>query len=114
MNAYDDGQAVVLLIVNEKGIDDRELARIVAQLQSHPEATVILVKVKDVADYSRITEGVDLSRTPAMVVIRPKKLADGPMPTAVISYGFRGGTSAEQALDDALYKGPSDLPYYPR
>ena len=36
------------------------------------------------------------------------------MPTAVVSYGFRGARSVEQALDDALYKGPTDLPYYPK
>ncbi len=114
VDAYDDDKAVVLLVVNRNGIDDRELERMVDQIKSHPGATVFVVDVKNIADYSRITEGVDLDRTPAMVVIRPKRLDDAPMPTAVISYGFRGGASVEQALVDALYKGPSDLPYYPK
>ena len=35
------------------------------------------------------------------------------MPAATVSYGFRGPASVEQALEDALYKGPKDIPYYP-
>ncbi len=111
--AYDSGDAVVLLVVNEDSIDDRQLKRIVEGLSSTPDSTLFVTDVKDVADYSRITEGVDLDRTPALVVIRPKKLNDAPLPTAVVSYGFRGSASAKQALENALYKGPSDLPYYP-
>jgi len=114
VDAYDADKAVVLLIVNKDGIDDRELEGMVDQLKSHPDAAVFVANVNDVSRYSRITEGVDLDRTPAMVVIRPKHLDDSPMPTAVISYGFRGSASVEQALDDALYKGPADLPYYPK
>ncbi len=114
VNAYDDGKAVALMIFNDDGIDDRELKAIVEQVRSREGVAVFATEVKDVADYSRITEGVDLDRTPALVVVRPKKLTDGPMPTAVVSYGFRGARSVEQALDDALYKGPTDLPYYPK
>ncbi len=47
-----------------------------------------------------------MNRTPALVVVRPKSLTDGPMPTAIVSYGFRGPGSVEQALEDALYDGP--------
>lgn len=114
VNAYGDGKAVALMIFNDDGIDDRELKAIVGQARSHEGVAVFVTEVKDVADYSRITGGVDLDRTPALVVVRPKKLTDGPMPTAVVSYGFRGARSVEQALDDALYKGPTDLPYYPK
>ena len=113
VNAYDAGKAVVLLIVNDKGIDDRDIEDSVKKLESNPDAAVFVTKVANVSDYSRITGGVDLDRTPAMVVIRPKKLDDSPTPTAVVSYGFRGDASVEQALENALYKGPSDLPYYP-
>jgi hypothetical protein len=111
--AYDAGDAVVLLVVNNNGIDDRRVKTMVEALEGHPEAAVFVTEVHDVADYSRITEGVNLNRTPALVVVRPKSLTDGPMPTAVVSYGFRGAASVEQALEDALYKGPDDLPYYP-
>ena len=102
------------MIFNDDGIDDRELKAIVEQVRSREGVAVFATEVKGVADYSRITGGVDLDRTPALVVIRPEKLNDGPMPTAVVSYGFRGARSVEQALDDALYKGPTDLPYYPK
>ena len=69
--------------------------------------------VKNVADYSRITEGVKVNRTPVLIVIQPKRLAAGPMPAATASYGFRGPDSIRQAFADAVYDGPSDLPYYP-
>ena len=112
--AYDAGDAVVVLIVNERGIDDRRLKTLVQTLRSNPGAAVFVVDVRDVADYSRITEGVDLDRTPALLVVRPKALTEGSMPSAVVSYGFRGEASVQQALEDALYKGPEDLPYYPK
>jgi nucleoid-associated protein YgaU len=112
--AYDAGDAVVVLVVNERGIDDRRLKTMVQALKSNPGAAVFVVDVRDVADYSRITEGVDLDRTPALVVLRPKALTEGSMPSAVVSYGFRGEASVQQALEDALYKGPEDLPYYPK
>ncbi len=114
VNAYDDGKAVALLIFDKDGVDDRELKAVLEQVRSHEDVAVFVTEVSDVADYSRITGGVDLDRTPALVVIRPKKLTEGDTPTAVVSYGFRGARSVEQALDDALYKGPSDLPYYPK
>ena len=103
-----------MLVVNERGIDDRRLKTMVQTLKSNPGAAVFVVDVRDVADYSRITEGVDLDRTPALVVLRPKALTEGSMPSAVVSYGFRGEASVQQALEDALYKGPEDLPYYPK
>ena len=112
--AYDAGDAVVVLVVNERGIDDRRLKTMVQTLKSNPGAAVFVVDVRDVADYSRITEGVDLDRTPALLVVRPKALTEGSMPSAVVSYGFRGEASVQQALEDALYKGPEDLPYYPK
>ena len=112
--AYDAGDAVVVLVVNERGIDDRRLKTIVQTLKSNPGAAVFVVDVRDVADYSRITQGVDLDRTPALVVLRPKALTEGSMPSAIVSYGFRGEASVQQALEDALYKGPEDLPYYPK
>jgi hypothetical protein len=112
-DAYDEGKAVVLLVVDEHGIDDQELEVMVDALRSRPDAAVFVTKVDGASRYSRITEGVDVDRTPALVVVRPKSLTEGPMPTAVVSYGFRGAGSVRQALKDALYKGPQDLPYYP-
>ena len=66
-----------------------------------------------IARYSRITQGVNVDRVPALIVLRPRHLTQG-TPTATLSYGFRGPESVDQAIRDALYKGPSNLPYYPK
>ncbi len=66
-----------------------------------------------ISRYAKITEGVDVTQVPALVVVRPRQLANG-TPTATVSYGFRGPDSVEQAVRDGLYRGPSNLPYYPR
>lgn len=113
VNAYEKGQVVALLIVDDKGVDDQKLKAIVTSLNKRPDTTLFVVKSKDIADYSRIAQGVDLQQTPALVVLRPKKLTKGPTPTATIEYGFRGPSSVMQMVEDALYKGPTNLPYYP-
>ena len=110
-DAYEQGKVVVLLIVDDDGIDDRKVRVMVEALRARPDAAVFVTD--DAARYSRITEGVDVDRTPALVIVRPKSLTDGPIPTAVVSYGFRGDHSVEQAYTDALYKGPANLPYHP-
>jgi len=113
VNAYDKNQVVALLIVDNDGVDDQKLEAIVTSLKKRPDTTLFVVKSKDIGDYSRIAQGVDLQQTPALVVLRPKKLTKGPTPTATIEYGFRGSASVLQMVEDALYKGPTDLPYYP-
>ena len=113
VDAYDDGKAVVLLIVRQRGIDDRQVEAMVRQLEKRPDTAVFVTKAGKIAEYSRITSGVDVNRTPAMVILRPKKLTQGPMPEATVSYGFRGPASVEQALEDAIYDGPKNIPYYP-
>jgi hypothetical protein len=112
-NAYDDGKAVALLVVNDRGIDDRFLKATVEAVGKRPDVALFVTDVKNVSKYSRITNGADLNRTPALLVIRPKSETEGPMPTVVVSYGFRGAASVTQAIEDALYKGPEDLPYHP-
>ena len=112
-SSYNGGDTVGLLVLNHRGIDDRDLAATVATVGTRSGVAVFVSDVKNVADYSRITEGVDLNRTPALVVLRPKHLTDGSMPTATVAYGFRGAGSVQQAFADALYDGRSDLPYYP-
>ncbi len=102
--AYAKNQAVVLLIEKEKGLDDKALRKSVEAVKSRGDTQVFLVPVKDVAKYARITEGVSLDRTPAIVVLRPRKLTDN-VPEATVSYGFRGPESVEQAVEDALFDG---------
>jgi hypothetical protein len=102
--AYARNKAVVLLIEKEKGLDDRALRASARALEGRDDLAFFSVPVKDVARYARITEGVDLSRTPALVIIRPRKLTNN-TPEATVSYGFRGPESVETAVDDALYDG---------
>lgn len=113
VQAYDQGKVVVVLIVRNSGIDDKKLEPTVESLRDRSDLAVFTTRAAKIADYSRITQGVEVSRVPALVVIRPKKLNDGPLPSASLSYGFRGKASVNQAVENALYSGRSDLPYYP-
>ena len=112
VKAWKGGDAVVLLVVRGGGIDDRMVRRSVDSL-SRPGLAVFVTRAKDVARYSRITQGVGVDRAPALVVVRPRK-ESGPVPEAQVSYGFRSSESVVQAVHDALYQGPDDLPYSPR
>lgn len=110
IKAFADNQTIALLVIDPKGISDREVETY-TKLASRGDNEIFIVDVKDIAEYSRITSGVAVSQAPALVVIRPRKLTDN-VPIASVSYGFRGPRSVEQALDDALYSaGP--VPSYP-
>jgi hypothetical protein len=132
VSAYEDDRTVVLLILREHpqgcysratlvtkrcgGIDDGQVAtivRLIDKLRVRPDTALFITHAASVADYSRITTGVDLDRVPALVVLSPKRLNDGGLPSATVSYGFRGPASIVQAIEDAEYKGRTDLPYYP-
>jgi len=114
VDAYNAGKAVVLLIVNPNGFDDRKLASHVGAAVGAGRAEIIVVPANEIADYSRITQGVDVERVPALIVIKPKDLAENPeMPEASVSYGYRGAPSIAQAVRDALYQGRENLPYHP-
>jgi hypothetical protein len=114
VDAYDSGKTVVLLVVRTKGIDDRALELVSTALASRPEAQLFVLPAKNISKYSRIASGVDVDRVPALVVISPKRLAHGGLPAAAVSYGFRGPKSVVQAVEDAEYKGKTNLPYYPK
>jgi hypothetical protein len=106
VSAYDDGKAIVLLLEKRKGIDDRAVRGSVESLRGRGDVAVFVVPAKDVSRYARITEGVQLDRVPALVVVRPKRLSEG-TPEATVSYGFRGPESVQQAVEDALFDGKS-------
>jgi hypothetical protein len=110
--AWERGDAVVLLIVKNGGTDD-QLVRASVETLSKPGVTVFVETADKIARYSRITQGVGVNRVPALIVLRPKRVS-GPVPQAVVSYGFRNSRSVVQAVNDALYEGPDDLPYSPR
>jgi hypothetical protein len=113
VSAYEDGKIVALLVMRENGIDDKRMRAIVESLRARSDTAVFVVRAKGIARYSRIAQGVQVQRTPALVVLTPKARTEGPLPTATVSYGFQGPKSVVQAIEDAAYKGPSDLPYYP-
>ena len=102
--AYARGKALALIVVDPKGLADRKLESYTEQLGTRSDVEAFVVDVKDIVEYSRITQGVSVSRTPALVVVTPRDKA-GDVPTASVSYGFRSPESVEIALEDALYEG---------
>jgi hypothetical protein len=113
VQAWKSGDAIVLLIVRGGGIDDRLVRGSVEQLSGDPGTAVFVARAKQVARYSRITQGVGVTRVPALVVVRPRK-ESGATPQGQVSYGFRNSQSVVQAVRDALYSGKENLPYSPR
>jgi len=109
--AYESGRTVVLLFVHDGGIDDRLVAATTANLAALPGVTTFVVSAAHVSRYAAITQGLDLNRVPALIVIRPKRLNEA-VPTASVSYGFQSGASAVQAVIDAGYEGPT-VDYHP-
>ncbi len=109
--AFAKNKTIALLVIDPKGFADKKVERFTGALRSRDDVEVFVVKVRDIAKYARVTAGVSVSRTPALVVVRPRKLT-GSVPTATVSYGFRGPRSVSQAIDDALYKG-KQIPAYP-
>ena len=114
-DAYDAGKTIVLLIVHEGGTDDRKVRAGVESAQTKgSDVALSVVPARGIARYSRITQGVEVERVPALIVIRPKNLAPkGALPEATVSYGYRGPESIKQAVRDANYAGRRDIPYYP-
>ena len=109
--AYAKNQAIALLVIDPKAVSDKQVAQYSDVLKSRDDVEYFEVKSKDIADYARITQGVSISRTPSLIVIRPRDKTEG-APTAVVVEGFRDADSIETALEDALYSGP-DEPSYP-
>ena len=124
-HAYDEGKAIALLIIREHprncfsaggadcaGLADRRVEPMVDALSGPSNVEVFVTHAAGIARYSRITSGVEVDRTPALVLIRPRRFSEG-TPEASVSYGFRGRESVEQALDDALYQGSTNGAYHP-
>jgi hypothetical protein len=113
IDAWKRGNAVVLLIVQKAGIDDKLVTSSVRSLSRDRGVSVFIAPARDVARYSRITQGVGVEQVPALVVVRPRR-ESGSVPQAQVRYGFRDSQSVVQAVHDALYHGSDNLPYYPR
>jgi hypothetical protein len=104
--AYRDGKVVVLLVHRGGGIDDKMVAQTVTRLHSVPGVAVFTSLARGIARYTRITQGVNVDRVPALVVVRPRDLTAG-TPTAEVRYGFTSPASVVQQVRDALYNGPT-------
>ncbi|MEK6328054.1 MAG: hypothetical protein AABM66_11115 [Actinomycetota bacterium] len=113
VKAYRDDKTIVLLVLRRRGIDDERLRQQVERLGGKGDLALFVTNAGHIARYSRITQGVNVDRVPALIVLQPRHLTKG-MPKATLSYGFRGPQSVDQAIRDALYKGPTNLPYHPR
>jgi hypothetical protein len=114
VNAYKDNRVVVLLVVRRNGIDDDAVRRAVQGLAGSGPVALFVTNAGHIARYSRIATGVNVDRVPALIVLRPRKLNHGATPQASVSYGFRSASSVVQAIRDAVYKGPTNEPYYPK
>jgi hypothetical protein len=112
LSAYRDGEAIVLLVRRAGGIDDALVHGSVESLSGMPDVEVFVTKARGIARYAWLTQGVNVTDLPALVVLLPRKLSGG-TPTASVSYGFRDSSSVVQAVEDALYSGPTDRPYHP-
>lgn len=111
MEAWNANRTVVLLIVNDEGVDDDLVELAGSRLDGMAGVTSFVVPARQIARYAAITQGVGVDRVPALVVLSPKRL-DQSVPTASVSYGFQDGDSIAQAVIDAGYKGPT-LEYHP-
>lgn len=111
VDAYNAGDTVAILFIRDGGIDDRIVADAVHRLEAMQGVAVFEVPTHELAHYVSIAQGVDLTRVPALVVIRPKHL-DGTYAPASVHYGFQSSQSIVQAVVDARYHGGT-LPYHP-
>jgi hypothetical protein len=111
LSAWNANRTVVLLIVNDGGIDDDLVQLASSRLDGSPGVSTFVVPASKIARYAAITQGVGVDRVPALVVLSPKRLHQS-IPTASVTYGFQDGDSIEQAVIDAGYKGPT-LEYHP-
>lgn len=102
--AYAKDKAIALLVVDPNGFSDNQVKDYTKALRAADNVAVFIVKSRSIGRYSRITSGVLVNRTPALVIVRPRKLNEA-APTATVAYGFRSPTSVRQALDDALFDG---------
>jgi hypothetical protein len=109
--AFLANRTVVLLIVRPGGIDDAVTAAGALPLSVQRDVALFVVPARKIARYAAITQGVDVSRVPALVVVRPRKLDNG-VATASVSYGFQSPQSIAQAVIDARYDGQT-LSYHP-
>jgi hypothetical protein len=109
--AYKSGKTVVLLVVHNGGIDDRRVLETVPDINAVGDVATFVVPAHEVSRYAAITLGLEVDRTPALIVMRPKRLSKG-TPQATVTYGFQSPQAVVQEVRDASYDGPY-LTYHP-
>jgi hypothetical protein len=109
--AFAAGRTVVLLFVDEGGIDDRLVEGAIDRLAALPDVATFVVPADRISRYAAVAQGVAVDRVPALVVLRPKHL-NRDVPVASVQYGFQSPESVVQAVIDAGYKGRT-LAYHP-
>jgi hypothetical protein len=110
--AFEANRTVVLMIVKPDGVDDALTTRAATTSAAGMDGvSLFVVPVDQIADYTAVTQAVELSQVPALVVIRPKNLDKG-LPTASVIYGYQSPESVRQAVVDARYRGHV-LAYHP-
>ncbi|MGI9020775.1 MAG: hypothetical protein ACR2G3_08715 [Solirubrobacterales bacterium] len=112
VDAYERGDSVAILITRAGAVEDEQLRSISNRLSGEPGVSFFHSFARDVADFSRITEGADIDRVPALIALSPRDVSGNGPPVATVSYGFRGYESVRQAVRDAGYEGKS-LSYDP-
>ena len=80
VSAYAKGDTVVILITRKEGIDDDVMRSTVNTFDGKDGVTLFDTLAREIADYSRVTQGVDVDRVPAMIVLSPRKVS-GEVPT---------------------------------
>jgi hypothetical protein len=112
--AYHDGDAIVLFVRRAGGIDDAIVHGSVDGLRALSGVKVYVTKARHISRYAWLTQGVNVTDLPALVVLRPRDLSkNSSTATASVSYGFRDSASVLQAVKDELYRGPTNRPYHP-
>ena len=67
--AVADGKKVVILFQNPDGLDDREMRKVVRELDARTQAVVLTDHVDAVDRYGSMVEDLGVSQTPAVVLI---------------------------------------------
>jgi hypothetical protein len=96
LSALDAKKAVVMLVYNPKGIDDRAVREAVTGTDRHHGKVVVkAVPVSQVGRYGAITRGAQILESPTVLVIAPDRKA-----RAIV--GFTTTAELDQAVGDAL------------
>jgi hypothetical protein len=105
VSAHEAGKTVAILLIHPSAPEDRLLEKAVRSI-GDPGVAVFVAPVERIATFASITQGVNLDRVPALIVVKPKAVSGG-QPTAIVRYGFRNPESVVQAVKDAIYVGAS-------